>query len=255
MVDSADGRACRQQRDLLRFWRRERVGDRASRPGLRLLRLSSRYSRAVDARKLLTRGGSRLDSVGRHAQPSRAATRSKTSARSIRSGWPGGVTWAPNRWRCDEDHVRRSGRTAARAAAFERRRASARAPDASLRPSLRSHPATNSGGANHDGDRGERPRDLGAIPARRLPEAIRFDVKRQDRMAGRAREPHRAGLRDARRPARPVDRERDRPAGGQIAPQLHERARRAARRRAARRAEAEARRGSRRSTRRRSSGW
>ena len=59
-------------------------------------------------------------------------------------------------------------------------------------------------------------------------------------MAGRAREQHRAGLRDPRRAARTVDRERGRTARRQLAPQLHQRARAAARRRSARGAVAEA---------------
>ena len=63
-----------------------------------------------------------------------------------------------------------------------------------------------------DGDRrrAERLRDLRAVPAPRRPVAVRLDVKRQDRVAGRAGQPDGARLRDARRAARAVDRERRR---------------------------------------------
>ena len=89
-------------------------------------------------------------------------------------------------------------------------------------------------------DRAERLRDLRAVPAPHGPEAICLDVKRQDRMAGGAGQPHRAGLRDPRGTARAVDRERrGRPPAIELAAQLHERARAAARRRSARRAVAE----------------
>ncbi len=103
-----------------------------------------------------------------------------------------------------------SGQQRRAAAAFERRQRLLELPTLRLRTVASVASGTADRRPNRNGDRGERPRDLGAIPARRLPEAIRFDVKRQDRMAGRARQPHRAGLRDARRPARAVDRE---PAG------------------------------------------
>ena len=65
--------------------------------------------------------------------------------------------------------------------------------------------------ADRQRDRAERLRNLRAVPAPGRPVAIRLDVKRQDRMPGRAGEPDGAGLRDARRAARAVDGERDRP--------------------------------------------
>ena len=110
--------------------------------------------------------------------------------------------------------------------------------------------------ADRDRDGAEGLRDLRAVPAPGRPVAIRLDVKRQDRMAGRAGEPHRARLRDARRTARAVDRERRRPPCRASSRRSCTSARAAAaRRRAARGAEAEAVHDAARSTRRRSSGW
>ncbi len=68
MVDSADGRPCRQEGDLLRFWRRKRVGVEHHGPACRCVDFVE-VLRAVDARKLLTRGGSRLDSVATTRSP------------------------------------------------------------------------------------------------------------------------------------------------------------------------------------------
>src|SRR5262249_15253096 len=70
-------------------------------------------------------------------------------------------------------------------------------------------------------------------------EAVRFDVERQNGIAGGARKPHGPRLCDARRPARTVESEADRASLGEVAPHLTERACRPARGRAARHAEAE----------------
>ena len=79
----------------------------------------------------------------------------------------------------------------------------------------------------------ERLRNHPAIPAPRRPVPAGLDVKRQDRMAGRAGEPHGAGLGDPCRAARPIDREGGRVPRSQLPPHLHQRAAAAARRRSA----------------------
>ena len=89
--------------------------------------------------------------------------------------------------------------------------------------------------ADRDADLAARLRHLVAIPALRGPERRRLDVKRQDRLPRRAREPRRARLRDARGPARAIDSECHRALLLELAAQLHERARPAVRGRSARR--------------------
>jgi len=81
-----------------------------------------------------------------------------------------------------------------------------------------------------DGNRhpGERLRDLRAIPAAKRPGIARFDVKREDRMTGCARQPDGAALRDTRRTARAVDGKGDGTSGAEILTQLYERSRRTA---------------------------
>ena len=252
MVDSADGRPCRQQRDLLRLRRRERVGDRASRRGPR-----SRRLRRGTARRGRAQAPHAWRVAARQRRPPRAAqsaaTRSKTSARSIRSGWPGGVTWAPNRG--DAMRIMYVLRSTGRAPGPRASPASVRAPDV-----FSSTVASVASGTDHRLPIATATvaKGLGIWVRSQLgasQKRLRFDVKRQDRMAGRARQPHGTGLRDARRPARPVHREPDRPArrpdraasGPARAPRRATSIRAPFRSRSAR--------GSRRSTRRRSSGW
>ncbi len=93
--------------------------------------------------------------------------------------------------------------------------------------------------ANRNGNGAERLRDLRPIPAVHHPETIRFDMKRQDRLAGGAGKEHGTGLGDTGRTARAVDRERGGLPVRQVAPQLDQRARAAARGRSARGAIAE----------------
>ena len=76
-------------------------------------------------------------------------------------------------------------------------------------------------------------------PSSAASSAERLDVKRQDRVPGRAGQPDRARLRDARRPARTVHVNASRTARRPDRAQLHERAAPAARRRSARRPVAE----------------
>src|SRR5436190_8655444 len=166
-----------------------------------------------------------------------AAMRSNTSARSGRSGWPGGGVCSWNRGDEIKSMSFRSVRTAQ-----------------DLRFQFAEHPLELDafrfdgpvGGIRHmdrlaDGnaDGAERLRHLRPVPALHRPEAIGLDVKRQQRLAGCAGQEHRPCLRHARRAARAVDGEGGRTAAGEIAPQLHQGPRAAARRRAARRAVAE----------------
>src|SRR5438270_2126900 len=94
--------------------------------------------------------------------------------------------------------------------------------------------------ADRDRDRRERLRNLRAIPAVHRPAAIGFDMERHHRIAGRLRQPYRAGLCDARGAARSVHGERSGPAGRHVARQLQQRPACAARGRPARRPVAEA---------------
>ena len=64
--------------------------------------------------------------------------------------------------------------------------------------------------------------------------AIGFEVKRQNRIAGRFGQPHRTRLGDARRAARPVEREPGGAAGAHVARQLPQRLARPVRGRSAR---------------------
>ena len=83
-----------------------------------------------------------------------------------------------------------------------------------------------------DGDRHVAPRlrHLVPIPAVHRPETARLDVKREERIAGRAGEPHGARLNDACRTARTVDAEGRRMAVRHVVAQLDESARAASRR-------------------------
>ena len=76
--------------------------------------------------------------------------------------------------------------------------------------------------AEHHSNRAERLGHLRQVPAVHGPEAVRFEVKRQDRLPGRPCQPGGANLRHPRRPARAVDSKGDPMARRQLAAKLHE---------------------------------
>ena len=89
-LDRVDGRAGREQRDLVGVRRRVGVGVERDRAARRLRHPLRGSRRVVDPRELLARSPRAAPRPRRPRAP-RAATTSITSARSGRSGWPGGV--------------------------------------------------------------------------------------------------------------------------------------------------------------------
>ena len=77
--------------------------------------------------------------------------------------------------------------------------------------------------AKHHSHRAERLGHLRPVPAVHRPEAVRFEVKRQDRLPGRPGQPGGANLRHPGRPARAVDGKGDAMARSQLPAKLHER--------------------------------
>src|SRR6185312_8555711 len=88
--------------------------------------------------------------------------------------------------------------------------------------------------ADHERDGRERLGNLRLVPAVHGPVPAGFEMKRQHGIAGRLRQPHRTGMRDARRAARAVERESRRLARFHVAHHLNQRPAAAARRGAAR---------------------
>ena len=89
-LDGVDARARREQRDLVRFRRRVGVGIERRRAARRL-RNPAQVLAVVDARQLLVASPARGATISTPRARQRPATASMTSARSGRSGWPGGV--------------------------------------------------------------------------------------------------------------------------------------------------------------------
>src|SRR6267142_1249745 len=149
-----------------------------------------------------------------------AAIRSNTSARSGRSGCPGGVVCS---WkRCEAISSMTVSKTNLQSPRYQRLLLEGRQRSLELQPLCLDRTV---GSIGHD-DRladghmhpGKRLRHLRLVPALHRPEPIGLDVERQDRLPRGAGEKYRAGLRDARGAPWAVDRERGRPAGRQLPP-------------------------------------